>query len=140
MSKKVIPFIKPVQQKFAGVPALSSQGPKKSNDGKIIDHGTLGNLEYEIYERGVIHIFESSSSPLFKKDIYVFEDEIRGIDFDLLPEGEDHIIKGSGDNDHIVFTKENGDIKISLKHREFEALALLKSILTKGHNILKGGK
>lgn len=148
MSKKVIPFIKPGQKQQpppGGNPVhLSSMGPKNSNDGKIVDHGTLGKLNYEVYERGVIHIFNDNrpgpDTLRFKKDIYIFEDEIKKIDFEKLSDGEQSIINGSGDNDHLVFTKENGDIKISLKRREFEALGLLKSILTKGQQILKGGK
>jgi hypothetical protein len=135
MSKKVIPFIQHGQQ--AGIPSLSSMGSKKSLDGKILDHGTLGKLNYEVYERGVIHIFDKDLR--FKKDIYIFEDDLKKIDFEKLSGGEQHLINGSGDNDHLVFTKENGDIKISLKRREFEALGLLKSILTKGQKILKGG-
>jgi hypothetical protein len=136
MSKKVIPFIKPGQS-AGGAPALSSMGPKKSDDGKIVDHGTLGKLDYEVYDRGVIHIFDKDMR--FKKDINIFEDEIKKIDFDGMLDGDEHVINGSGDNDHLAFTKENGDIKISLKRREFEALGLLKSILTKGQKILKGG-
>jgi len=140
MSKKVIPFINPRKdQQAAGTPALSSMGPKKSNDGKIVDHGTLGKLEYEVYERGVIHIFDKDGLR-FKKDIYNFEDEIKKINFEQLSDGGQRHIDGSGDNDHLVFTKENGDIKISLKRREFEALGLLKAILSKGQSILKGGK
>ena len=136
MSKKVIPFIKSGQQQS---PVLSSMGPKKSLDGKIVDHGTLGKLEYEVYERGVVHIFDKGGLR-FKKDIYIFEDEIKKVNFVKLSDGEQQIIDGSGDNDHLVFTKENGDIKISLKRREFEVLGLLKAILTKGQSILKGGK
>ena len=144
MSKKVIPFIKPGQKPLSppasGNPVpLSSMGPKNSNDGKIVDHGTLGKLDYEVYERGVIHIFDKDGLR-FKKDIYIFEDEIKKVNFEKLCDGEQNVINGSGDNDHLVFTKENGDIKISLKRREFEALGLLKSILTKGQQILKGGK
>jgi len=135
MSKKVIPFIKSGQQQS---PVLSSMGPKKSLDGKIVDHGTLGKLEYEVYERGVIHIFDKDGLR-FKKDIYIFEDEIKNFNLEKYPDGDSHIIDGSGDNDHLVFMKENGDIKITLKRREFEAIGLLKSILTKGRQILKGG-
>ena len=138
MSAKTIPFIKPKSELQTASPILDSKGPKKSLDGKIVDHGTLGKLEYEVYERGVIHIFDKDGLR-FKKDIYIFEDDIKSIKFEKLPDGTEHIINGSGDNDHLVFTKENGDIKISLKRREFEALGLLKSILTKGQKILKGG-
>ena len=137
MTKKVIPFIKP--DPILKAPVLSSAGPKKSDDGIILDHGTLGKLDYEVYERGVIHIFDKDGLR-FKKDISIFEDEIKKIDFEKLSDGKQSLINGSGDNDHLVFLKENGDIKISLKRREFESLALLKSILTKGQQILKGGK
>jgi hypothetical protein len=103
MSKKVIPFIKPGQHQQAIQQVgtlLSSMGPKKSLDGKIVDHGTLGILEYEVYERGVIHIFTGHAAPpkdlRFKKDINYFEDEIKKFDFEKLPDGEEYIIQGSG--------------------------------------------
>ncbi|MBE3085862.1 MAG: hypothetical protein IMZ64_06560 [Bacteroidetes bacterium] len=136
MSHKTIPFIKPNQS--PGGPALDSKGPKKSSDGKIVDHGTLAELDYEIYERGVIHIFNKDLQ--FKKDIYIFEEEIRRIKFDQMSDGEVKEIKGSGDNDHLILTKENGDVKISLKKREFEVLNMLKSILNKGKQKLGGSK
>ena len=142
MSKKVIPFIKPGQSQpgavqQAGIPVLSSMGPKKSNDGNIVDHGTLGKLEYEVYDRGVVHIFDKANLR-FKKDINYFEDEIKKLDFEKMIDGGEYTIQGSGDNDHLVFSKEDGDIKITLKRREFEALGLLKAILIKGQKILKG--
>jgi hypothetical protein len=137
MTKKVIPFIKP--DPALKVPVLSSAGPKKSDDGNIVDHGTLGELDYEVYERGVIHIFLQDCLR-FKKDINIFEEEIKKFNFEKMTDGEEMVIQGSGNNDHLVFTKENGDIKIALKRREFEAIGLLKSILTKGQKILKGGK
>lgn len=140
MSKKVIPFIKPGKQSVAGGSpvALESLGPKKSDDGKIVDHGTLGKLSYEVYDRNVIHIFDKDGLR-FKKDIYIFEDVIKSYDFERMLDGSEHLIQGSGNNDHLLFTKANGDIQITLKHREFEALGLLKSIITKGQRMLKGG-
>ena len=139
MSKKILPFLnkKKSSGKDPGAPIpLNSMGPKKSDDGKIVDHGTLSDLEYEIYERGVIHIFDKDLR--FKKDIHAFEDEVKGHDFQVMQEGDCFTIFGSGDNDHLTFTRENGDFKISLKKRNFEAIGLLQSILKKGKQKLGG--
>jgi hypothetical protein len=136
MSQKIIPFLN--KKNSLKVPVLFSMGPKPSKDGKIIDHGVLGSLEYEIYERGVIHIFDKSMR--FKKDIYIFEDEIKKAKIDNMDDGEEYEIKGSGDNDHLVFSKIDGDIKISLKKKGFEALNTLKNILNKGKQKLGGSK
>jgi len=140
MSSKIIPFLGG-SKKTSPVPApslsLDSKGPKVSKDGKIVDHGTLAQFDYEVYDRGVIHIFNMDLR--FKKDIYIFEDEIKKIKFEKMSDGETHIIQGSGDNDHLVFTKQNGDVQITLKSRDFEAVTLLKSILNKGKQCLTGG-
>lgn len=145
MAKKLIPFLQgktsaPVQ-KTPGTPALSSKGPKNSGDGKIVDHGVLGDLNYEIYERGVIHIFNDNrpgpGTLRFKKDLYIFEDEIKKVDFNKMID-VGYEIKGSGDNDHLVFSKENGEIKISLKKREFEIMDTLKNILNNGKKLTGG--
>ena len=140
MSSKIIPFLggsKKTDKVPAPSMALDSKGPKDSKDGKIVDHGTLAQLEYEVYDRGVIHIFDKDLR--FKKDIYIFEDEIKKIKFEKMGDGEIHAIQGSGDNDHLVFTKQNGDVQITLKSRDFEAVTLLKSILNKGKQCLTGG-
>lgn len=147
MAKKLIPFLQKnapsVSTQASGVPALSSKGPKNSGDGKIVDHGALGDLHYEIYERGVIHVFNDNrpgpDTLRFKKDLYIFEDEVKRVEFDKMGDGE-YLIKGSGDNDHLVFSKENGEIKISLKKREFEIMATLKNILNRGKKLTGGSR
>ena len=138
--KKVIPFIKSSPATQSPAPsslALDSKGPKPSLDGAIVDHGKLGDLDYEIYGRGVIHIFDKNFR--FKKDIYAFETEVRSFNFQKLDEGQGFEIQGSGDNDHLEFTKDNGDIKISLKKRDFDAITMLKNILARGNKKLRGG-
>jgi len=137
MSKKIIPFFKKSAPSSESPIALDSKGPKKSSDGKILDHGTLADLEYEIYERGTIHIFNKELR--FKKDIYIFEREIKTVDFGSLQEGSPFIIKGSGDNDHFVFTKENGELKISLEKRKFEVIGVLQDIIKKGKDKISSG-
>ena len=131
--KKVIPFTK---QDKNPVVALDSKGPKPSLDGKIVDHGSLGDLNYEVFARGVIHIYDHYLR--FKKDIYIFEDELRKLDFDNLSDGKSLTIQGSGDNDHLVFTKDNSDIKITLAKRDFNAISLLKDIIARGNKKLRG--
>jgi len=118
MPKKVIPF------------NIKSKGSKKSKDGKILEHGTIGKLKYEIYARGVIHI--TSGKLIFHKDKDIFEDEINEMDFDELVTKKEHRINGSGASDHLVFTYDdkNADIKIGLKKRDFGTIEKLKKILS----------
>jgi hypothetical protein len=115
--KKLIPFIQP-------------KGKKESTDGEIIDHGDLGSLEYEVYKRGVIHIFGDGKK--FKKDMALFEDDLNQLDFGKMKEGDDLTLRGSGDNADIVFTLSNGDISITLKEKGFPTLEKLKNILKSG--------
>ena len=117
---KMIPFV--------------SKGKKttKKDDGKILDHGKIGNLDYEIYSRNVIHIFDKKLK--FKKTMDSFEEEMNSHDFEKLKEGEQIIMRGSGDNDHLVFERKNGDLEISLKKRTFNTLEKLKDILSKRSN------
>ena len=136
MKRNLIPF-----KKFP-----QSQGPLVSEDGEIVDHGDLGvYLKYEIYKRGVIHIFEDPFKKvpvldkrglIFKKDITLFEKALEGLHFETLLEGCSHKIPGSGDNDDLVFEKTNGDINIYLKKKGFTAIETLKDILSKGKKAL----
>lgn len=103
------------------------KGRKKTVDGDISSHGKLGDLDYKIYDRGVIHIYKDNL--LFKKNMDVFQDEIDEIDFDKLKEGKSHILHGSGDNDYMVFTRKDGDIEVSLKKRTYDIIEKLKNIL-----------
>jgi hypothetical protein len=129
-SRKFIPFVK--EKKLE----LVSKGSLDSSDGEIIDQGTLGKLKYEIYKRGTIKITSDDNTLVFKKDINIFENEVRGLNFDSMlntPSSVNpQIIKGSGDNDHLVFSKVNGDIEISLKKREFSSIETLHNIIAKG--------
>lgn len=108
-----------------------SKGIKKdSEDGEILDHGTIGELKYEIYKRGTIHIFNSSF--LFKKDCRMFEDRIDEINFDKMTEYETYTIQGSGDNDDLQFYKEEGEIKIKLIKKAIPIVEKLRDILKLG--------
>lgn len=104
-----------------------SKGSKKTTDGEILDHGKISTVEYEIYKRGVIHVFDKNHR--FKKDITAFETEIENIDFAKLSNGESLFIAGSGDNDDLCFTKKDGDISISFKKKGFKTIEKLKEIL-----------
>ncbi len=117
-SNKVLPF--------------RSRGPKKSNpdDGEILDHGKIGTLKYEVYKRGVIHIF--SNSLTFKKDCDTFEDEIDDLNLEDMEVGGHAMIKGSGDNDHIVFQNGEDGIEIKLEKRGHDLVAQLKSLIHRG--------
>jgi len=116
---------------------FDSKGPKPSNkDGEIVDHGKLGNLEYELYKRGTIHIF--SKSLTFKKDPDLFEDAVCEIDFDTMENGDTAVIKGSGDNDNLVFICTESGIEIKLVKRGHDILSKLKSLITKGKSNKEG--
>ena len=53
MGTNFIPFSKKPKNKNPNKgPALISKGPKKTDDGAVLDHGTIGDLEYKIYSRG----------------------------------------------------------------------------------------
>jgi hypothetical protein len=115
---------------------ISSLKKDKSLGVDIIDQGIFGDLNYTIYKRGVIKISSDESDLVFKKDINLFENEIANIDFESMV--EPIIIKGSGDNDHLVFSKINNDIKISLKGRVFSSVEILCDIISKGKKKLGG--
>lgn len=141
MSDRLIPFVNKKRSGPARVKTsrtalpLNSQGSKKTSDGDVLDHGTIGELKYEIYKRGVIHIFNDKCR--FKKDINLFEDEINKIDFDNM--SDDIVISGSGENDHLIFSKTDGELTIGLKKRDFEIIGKLKDILSRGKKKVGNG-
>jgi len=112
------------------VPFISKGKKLFSPEGEVIDHGTICGLKYEVFKRGVIHIFDGKCK--FKKDAVLFEDAVEELDFDTIGDGETLEIKGSGDNDDMIFTKKDGDIKITLKRRRFKTMEKLKNILQTG--------
>lgn len=121
MPGSVIPFV-----------PKKSDGPATGPEGEpIIDHGTLGSLSYEIYERGVIHIFNDQGLR-FKKALDAFEDELNQINFDDMFEGDDAVMKGSGDNDNLVFSCKGDEVDITLSKRGFDIIEKLRSIITAG--------
>ena len=109
------------------------KGPKNSikanANGKVLDHGKIGNLDYEMYQRGVLHIFDDKLR--FKKDPDVFEDEVDKINFDNMQHGDEHVIEGSGDNPNLVFVCRGDDIKLQLRKKEFKTITMLRKLLGK---------
>lgn len=121
MSGSVIPFVK-----------KKSDGPTTGPEGEVVvDHGTIGTLSYEIYERGVIHIFDDQNLR-FKKALDAFEDELNQIKFEDMIEGDETIMKGSGDNDNLVFVCNGDEIDIILSKRGFDIIEKLRSIIASG--------
>lgn len=123
--KNVIPFI------------VKSRGAKKAaKDGDVIDHGDIGGLKFEVYSRNdrfrVIHIFNTKRTSLFKKDAEDFKDAIDAIEFEDMADGDEHLISGSGANDDLLFTCENGEIKISIRRQGLGVIDKLKSIISGG--------
>ncbi len=114
---------------------FQSRGGKILNkNGKVIDHGTLGGLKYEMFQRGVIHVFDDKNDLRFKKDPDVFEDEVDKIDFDKMKDGDEQVIEGSGDNPNLVFRCRGDDIKLMLRKKEFKTITLLRRLLCKAKN------
>lgn len=122
---KVLPFI--------------SKGKKTApagDGGTIIDHGSIGGLSYEVYDRGVIHIFDSKH--VFKKGCGDFESSIEALNLEDMREGSRQVIPGSGDNDNLVFVCENGDITLKLEKRTFSTIEKLKGIISTAKTKIAG--
>lgn len=111
---------------------------RKAKVEKVVDEGTLGELKYKVFTRGVIHISDKKDKHLFKKDCSLFEDLITELDLNSLKEDESKKIPGSGDNDTLVFTCVDGDVVISLEKPEFNMITKLKGLLNKGKKNKKG--
>jgi len=114
------------------VPFKKKSGTKEEDDGDILEAGSLGTTKYKIYKRGVIHITDGKL--LFKKNMDEFEKVLDQINFDEVIEGKSHTIKGSGDNDNLVFTKKDGDFQISLEKKGFDTIEKLRGLLQKRGN------
>ena len=129
-------IIKKKKKENSNIVRFSSKGPIKKvddvDDGEIIDHGKLGNLSYEVYKRGVIHIFTKSLK--FKKDCDLFEDEINDLELEEMEVGDHKMMKGSGDNDHLMFEHGEDGIVIKLEKRGHDLVAKLKSLISMGKN------
>jgi len=104
---------------------------KKAEKG-VAETGNFGKLKYSVFKRGNLHIYDEKKKLTFKKDCGAFENDIEDMDLDSLTEGETKIIKGCGDNDTLVFTCAEGDIKISLERRKYNMLTKLKKLIKKG--------
>jgi hypothetical protein len=121
------------------VPFLPKGGKPDTQDG-ILEQGTIGNLSYEVYKRGNIHIFDKARTTIFKKDCGLFEDALADAKIDKMSDGDSREIKGSGDNDTLVFKCVNGDIEWSLKKRSYPMLERLHGLLNKGKKSKNGTK
>jgi len=127
-SNKVIPFETNTK------PSKAS----KSRDGTVIEDGKIGTLSYEVYDRGVIHVFDKRNR-MFKKDCGMFEDEMDKLNLDTLGVGKETVIKGSGANDHLIFKNKDGEINITLRKRGHSMVEKLKGILERGKRKSKTG-
>lgn len=107
----------------------NKKAPVEDND-DVIESGRVGDLNYEVFRRGNIHIYDKKLR--FKKDAELFEEEFRKLNFDAMKDDEKHVLKGCGDNDDLVFTKTDGEIKMFLKKRSFETISKLFDIINKG--------
>lgn len=107
-----------------------SKGEKKGKD-SALDHGKIGTLNYELHARGSVHIFDEKKGLRFKKDPALFEDALDELKLDSLKDGDEASIKGSGDNPDLIFMKKDGDIKLSLRKKEYGTISKLRNLLKK---------
>lgn len=126
MSKKILPFHSKNNK---------GNGRKRDNtpaNGPVLDEGTLGKLKYRVFKRGVIHIFNTAETLLFKKDCETFENEVNKMELNKLKDDDTVNMEGSGDNDSLIFSCKKGDIEITLVKRQYGMLSKLKKILASG--------
>ncbi len=127
---------KPVKKKAVKKKILQfipKEGSKRTAaDGAVLEEGKFGKLNYKVFKRGVIHIFNNTKTLLFKKDCELFETEIDKMNLNNLKDEDVEKMVGSGDNDNLVFTCVKGDLIMSLEKREYSMLTKLKSILKMG--------
>lgn len=111
---------------------FKSKGKRRTrkSEGELVDHGEIGGLYYDVFQRGVIHI-KDNVSKCFKKDIDQFEQCLDSFDFEDMDDREEFFIEGSGDNDDLIFTKKDGEIVLSLKKKSFSVIDKLKGIINK---------
>lgn len=100
-------------------------------DGTVVDHGLIGDLKYDLYSRGVIHI-KDKKGLCFKKDPDNFEEALEDIDFATMSEEEEALIPGSGDNDDLILAIKDGEIVLSLRKKEFKLIRKLRDLISKG--------
>jgi len=106
-----------------------SKGEKKGKD-TALDHGKIGDLDYELHARGCVHIFDKDGLR-FKKDALLFEGSLDTLNLDTLKDGEETLIEGSGDNPDLILKKKDGDIILSLRKKGYSTINKLKDILKK---------
>ncbi len=117
--QKTIPFVS------------KGKGKSTPQDGTIADHGKIGNLDYEVFTRGVLHI-KDGKGLCFKKDPEIFEEELEKIDFSQVSEGQEMVIVGSGDNDDLIMTVKDDEIVLSLRRKEFSIIRKLRDLISLG--------
>ena len=104
---------------------------KKEKDSTIVESGDIGDLSYIIYKRGTIHILQGNDL-VFKKDIYQFEEDLSRINFEEILNKDTVTIPGSGDNDNLIFFKEDREVKIRIEKKKLPIIQKLLDIIKKG--------
>ena len=115
-----------------------AKAKENNEDGTVVDHGKIGNLDYSVLSRGVIHITDGKQT--FKKDPDLFEEKLEELDFTKITEGTPFTIEGSGDNADLIFSLKDGDIHLSLKAKEFGIVRKLRDIISRGKSQSKPSK
>jgi hypothetical protein len=106
-----------------------SKGEKKGKE-PALDHGKIGDLDYELHARGCVHIYDKEGLR-FKKDALLFEDSLDALNLDTLKDGEETFIDGSGDNPDLILKKKDGDIILFLRKKGYSTINKLKDLLKK---------
>ena len=116
------------------IPFIRTAGAQSSPDGDLVETGTVGNLKYSVYKRGVIHILDKDEKRAFRKDVDLFEDEINkaATALDTMPPDQEHVVKGSGDNDDLVFKYDDGgDVTLELRRKGLRIIESLRNLVSK---------
>jgi len=99
---------------------------KDTAEGTIVESGTIGDLNWEVYSYGTIHIMQNGR--VFKKDCDLFEKELDEVPDNALR----HVIKGSGDNDNLVITQVDGEYVAHVEKSGHMIVEKLRELVTKG--------
>lgn len=115
----------------------------QDEEGIFIEEEPLGNLTLKTYNRGgigVVHVFGEDKKVRFKKDPVSFDKALDRLGLEDLDEGTETMIEGSGDNPDLIFKKENGEIVVSLRRKQYKAIAKLRDVINRCTAAVQGAK
>lgn len=102
---------------------------KKKKEIGLIEMGTIGGLEYKIFNRGNIHLTDGVDT--FRKDCKVFIEELKKLDYKKLDQWNELKINGAWGTDPLIITKTDNDVCFSLGNKIPKLITRLVEILNK---------